>query len=75
MVVPCQAGLHMTTVLRDQSRDDGAIVRAAAEEGLAVESLSAYAVGGAPRGIVLGYGAVDPTTIRPGLARLAALLA
>ncbi|QIG45995.1 PLP-dependent aminotransferase family protein [Nocardioides anomalus] len=74
-LVPCQAGLHMTTVLRDQSRDDGAVVRAAAEEGVAVEALSSYAVGGAPRGVVLGYGAADPATIRPGLARLAGVLA
>ena len=73
-LVPCQAGLHVTTVLRDQAVDDAEVVRRAAELGVAVEALSSYAVTGSPRGVVLGYGAADPATITPGLARLAGVL-
>ena len=73
-LVPCQAGLHITTLLRDQSVDDTEVVRRAAELGVAVEALSSYAVTGSPRGVVLGYGAADPATITPGLARLAGVL-
>jgi GntR family transcriptional regulator/MocR family aminotransferase len=73
-LVPCQAGLHITTVLRDQDVNDVAVVAAAAEQGVVVEALSSYAVTGRPRGIVLGYGAADTPSIEPGLARLAAVL-
>ena len=73
-LVPCQAGLHVTTLLRDQSVDDTEVVRRAAEQGVVVEALSSYATVGSPRGIVLGYGAADTASIRPGLARLAAVL-
>ena len=45
-----------------------------AEQGVMVEALSSYATAGEPRGIVLGYGAADTPSIRPGLARLAAVL-
>jgi len=73
-LVPCQAGLHVTTRLRDQSIDDTDVVNRAADEGLVIEALSSYATSGAPRGIVLGYGAADTPSITPGLARLAAVL-
>ena len=73
-LVPCQAGLHVTSLLRDQAVDDAEISRRAAELGVVVEALSSYAVSGAPRGIVLGYGAADPATITPGLALLAGVL-
>ncbi|HEX5089051.1 MAG TPA: PLP-dependent aminotransferase family protein [Nocardioides sp.] len=73
-LMPCQAGLHVTTVLRDQAVDDAAVVQRAAALGIVVETLSQYAVSGGPKGIVMGYGATDPASIRPGLARLAALL-
>ncbi|HET6938247.1 MAG TPA: PLP-dependent aminotransferase family protein [Nocardioides sp.] len=73
-LVPCQAGLHVTTTLRDQATDDTDVVRRVAEAGVVVEPLSQYAVTGKPVGIVMGYGAADPATIRPGLARLAAVL-
>ena len=73
-LVPCQAGLHITSVLRDQSVDDTEVVRRAAELGVVAEALSSYAVTGSPRGIVLGYGAAEPASIRPGLARLAEVL-
>jgi GntR family transcriptional regulator/MocR family aminotransferase len=73
-LVPSQAGLHVTTVLRDQTVDDTDVVSRAAALGVAVETLSQYAVSGEPRGIVMGFGAADPASIRPGLARLAELL-
>ena len=73
-LVPCQAGLHVTTLLRDQSIDDTEVVHRAAEQGVLGEALSAYSTSGLPRGIVLGYGAADTATIRPGLERLAAVL-
>ncbi len=74
-LVPCQAGLHVTTRLRDQAVDDTEVARRAADRGVAVEALSSYAVGGTPRGIVMGYGAADPQSIRPGLAQLRTALA
>jgi GntR family transcriptional regulator / MocR family aminotransferase len=73
-LVPCQAGLHVTTLMRDQSVDDATVVRTVAEQGVVVESLSQYATTGRPRGIVMGYGAADTPSITPGLARLAAVL-
>jgi GntR family transcriptional regulator/MocR family aminotransferase len=73
-LVPCQAGLHVTTVLRDQAVDDRDVERRAVEQGVAIEALSSYSVAGTPRGVVLGYGAADTATIRPGLARLAGVL-
>ena len=73
-LVPCQAGLHVTTLLRDQTADDAAVAGRAAELGIAVEPLSQYSTRGGPRGIVMGYGAADPASITPGLARLAQLL-
>jgi GntR family transcriptional regulator/MocR family aminotransferase len=73
-LVPCQAGLHVTTRLRDQSVDDTDVVRRAAGDGVVVEALSQYAVTGKPVGIVMGYGAAEPASIRPGLARLAEIL-
>ena len=73
-LVPCQAGLHVTTTLRDLRVDDTEVVRRAAEQGLVIEALSSYTVAGAPRGIVMGYGAADTASITPGLARLAEIL-
>jgi GntR family transcriptional regulator / MocR family aminotransferase len=73
-LVPCQAGLHITTVVRDPDLDDTVVVAAAAEQGVVVEALSSYAVTARPRGIVLGYGAADTDSIRPGLERLGAVL-
>ena len=73
-LLPCQAGLHVTTVLRDQSVDDADVVRRVAAQGVAVDPLSQYATTGGPRGVVIGYGAADAASIRPGLARLAEVL-
>lgn len=74
-LVPCQAGLHVTTLLRDLAVDDAQVVAAAGARGLVCEPLSGYAAGGPRRGLVLGYGAADPATITPGLALLAGVLA
>jgi GntR family transcriptional regulator/MocR family aminotransferase len=73
-LVPCQAGLHITSLLRDPSVDDTEVVRRTAALGVALEALSDYAVSGAPRGIVLGYGAADPVSIGPGLVLLGSVL-
>ncbi len=73
-LVPCAAGLHVTTLLRDEQVDDTEVVVRAAEQGVVVEALSTYTATGRPRGIVLGYGAAQTRTIKPGLARLAAVL-
>lgn len=74
-VVPSAAGLHICATFAERGVDDAAVVAAAAEEGLAVEALSSYAVGAdAPAGLVLGYGATVTASIAPGLARLARLL-
>lgn len=74
-LVPSAAGLHVSARLRDPDRDDAALVAAAAAEGIAVEALSSYAVAAPVRGLVLGYGAAATGSVRPGLERLARLLA
>jgi len=74
-LVPSAAGLHVTATFHDEAVDDAAVVAAAAEAGVAVEALSAYAHGpGVPPGLVLGYGAAVTSSITPGLERLARLL-
>jgi GntR family transcriptional regulator/MocR family aminotransferase len=73
-LVPSSAGLHVAGRLRDGG-DDLAVVRAAGEQGVAVEALSSFASRGRPTGLVFGYGAVVTDSITPGLRRLARLLA
>ncbi|WP_028642506.1 MocR-like pyridoxine biosynthesis transcription factor PdxR [Nocardioides sp. URHA0020] len=71
-VVPSAAGLHVTAVFADPGVDDVALARACAAHGVAVDALSAYAVGpGRRSGLVLGYGALRVDSIRPGSALLA----
>jgi GntR family transcriptional regulator/MocR family aminotransferase len=72
-VVPSAAGLHVTTVFREPI-DDGAVVAAAAEQGVVVEALSSYAAGAPVSGLVFGYGATRTEAVTPGLRRLARLL-
>lgn len=72
-VVPSAAGLHVTTVFREPA-DDGAVVAAAAERGVAVEALSSYATGASVPGLVFGYGATRTEAVTPGLRLLAPLL-
>ncbi|MFC7493788.1 MULTISPECIES: PLP-dependent aminotransferase family protein [unclassified Nocardioides] len=71
-VVPSAAGLHLTATFTDPAVDDRAVVAAAAGEGVALDALTSYAVGpGSRSGLVLGYGALRPETVRPGLELLA----
>ncbi len=72
-VVPSAAGLHVTAVFGVPT-DDLAVAVAAAEQGVAVEALSSYAIGEPLSGLVFGYGATATPTITPGLERLAQLL-
>jgi GntR family transcriptional regulator / MocR family aminotransferase len=75
-VVPSAAGLHVAATFRDPAVDDVAVAAAALEAGVAVEPLSAYALGpSVPPGLVLGYGAAVTSSITPGLERLALLVA
>lgn len=70
-VVPSTAGLHLAARARG-SVDIGAVVRRAAEVGVAVESLADYyGEGPGEPGFALGYGAVELDKIEPGLRLLA----
>jgi GntR family transcriptional regulator/MocR family aminotransferase len=66
-VLPSAAGLHLAAYA-DHPAD---LAERAAAEGVGVEVLAQYRVGGGRHGVVLGYGATVTDTIRPGLARLA----
>lgn len=71
-VVPSVAGLHLTATFVDPGVDDRALVAAVARDGVGVDALSAYAVGPSPTpGLVLGYGALRPESVTPGLELLA----
>ena len=71
-VVPSAAGLHLTAVFADRTVDDRALVAAARADGVAVDALTAYSLAGDGRpGLVLGYGALRPASVTPGLALLA----
>jgi GntR family transcriptional regulator/MocR family aminotransferase len=72
-VVPSAAGLHVTAVFGSPT-DDVAVASAAAEQGVAVEALSSYAIGEPVSGLAFGYGAVASATVTPGLELLARLL-
>jgi GntR family transcriptional regulator / MocR family aminotransferase len=80
--VPSAAGLHLCARLAEGAAVDlGAAVALAADAGVAVNTLAQLrADAGRPGtpgrdGLVLGYGAVRPDRIMPGLRRLAASLA
>lgn len=67
-VVPSAAGLHLTATFHHPGTDDRALARAALRHGVALDALSAYALTADPRpGLVLGYGALDPASVRPAL--------
>lgn len=76
-LVPSAAGLHVAALLR---RGDGiavaaAVVTAAGDHGIAVESLAAYCHDEpAQAGFVIGYGAIRSDSVREGLSRFGALL-
>lgn len=70
LLVPSAAGLHVAARIEPQ-RDDRALERRALSVGVGLRALSHFAVRrGAPRGIVLGYGAIAEAGISAGLQRL-----
>ena len=73
-LVPCQAGLHVTTLLRDQSVDDAAVVAEAAEHGVVVEPLSPVRRDRPATRDRDGLRRSDGASITPGLELLAAVL-
>jgi GntR family transcriptional regulator/MocR family aminotransferase len=78
-LVPSEAGLHVTALLR-RGRS-APVVEAALADGIGLEDLASYGTGlsggtgsSGPEGFVLGFGAVDPSTLDDGLTRFASLL-
>jgi GntR family transcriptional regulator/MocR family aminotransferase len=71
-VVPSSAGLHITAFARGWSQQQCAAVQArAADENVAIQILSSFAVTRSTRaGVVLGYGAIASGDIEEGLRRL-----
>jgi GntR family transcriptional regulator / MocR family aminotransferase len=79
-VVPSVAGLHLFAQLRDDVPLRVSAVRdAAASAGIGIQSVASFATdrdsAQARRGFVLGYGAIDESSIDQGLHRLADVLA
>lgn len=73
-LIPSTTGLHLTALARNRSADRiAAIVRRAADQGVAVQDLSRLAVSAAPQaGIMLGYGAIPAARIEEGVRLLRA---
>jgi GntR family transcriptional regulator/MocR family aminotransferase len=71
-LVPSATGLHVAALARNASAERIAtIARRAAEQGVAIQQLSNFAVHAIPRaGITIGYGAVATSKIAEGLKRL-----
>jgi GntR family transcriptional regulator/MocR family aminotransferase len=71
-LAPSTAGLHIAAIARAASADRiGAVVRRAADSGVAVQELARFGVDRpAQPGLVLGYGAVPTARIPEGLRRL-----
>ncbi|MFI0368233.1 PLP-dependent aminotransferase family protein [Actinomadura sp. 1N219] len=72
-VVPSEAGLHLSAVLREgpERRDDAVIARQALDAGIGLFALSEFTVAGPPvQGLVFGYGAVTLPEIEAGIGRL-----
>jgi GntR family transcriptional regulator/MocR family aminotransferase len=73
--VGASAGLHVLAWL-PRGIDEGAVVDAAAAEGIAIDGLTPYrraSVG--PGGLVFGYGAVTEAQIPAGVAAVARIIA
>lgn len=70
-VIPSAAGIHVSALARRHSdKDVATVVAVAARRGVAVQTLSAFAVGDATRpGLLLGY-AIPTANIDEGLRRL-----
>jgi GntR family transcriptional regulator/MocR family aminotransferase len=74
-VVPSAAGLHLCTRLRSGDVEHAAAVLAAAHErSVSVQSLARYCADEPQAGFVFGYGAVRPESIVEGLTRFRLLL-
>jgi GntR family transcriptional regulator/MocR family aminotransferase len=72
--LPSIAGLHLSA-LADERVDVDRLVAQARQQGVAVESLRRYALGGdAPAGIAFGYGQIGCAQITEGVKRLARLM-
>lgn len=71
-VVPSSTGLHLTGLTKHASPDEIAVIaRRAADVGVAVQTLSPFAVNESPQaGVMLGYGAIATGDIEEGLRRL-----
>jgi GntR family transcriptional regulator/MocR family aminotransferase len=71
-IIPSSVGLHVSALARTASVDQIArLVRTASAAGVACLPLSLFSAGENPRaGLLLGYGAIDPDRIEPGLNRL-----
>jgi GntR family transcriptional regulator/MocR family aminotransferase len=71
-LIPSAVGLHVTALARTRSPDQiGAVVRRAADAGVALLELSRFAVDRpAPAGLLLGYGAIPTARLEEGLRRL-----
>ncbi|MEU9837199.1 PLP-dependent aminotransferase family protein [Streptosporangium sp. NPDC048047] len=74
--VPSAAGLHLCARVSSGVRlDPGEVVSRARTAGVAVEALAAYcAETPAQAGLVIGYGAITPERIAPGMRRLAEIV-
>jgi GntR family transcriptional regulator/MocR family aminotransferase len=68
------AGLHVLAWLPDDV-EEGAVVEAAAEAGIALGGLSARRIAAGPGGLIFGYGVIAQAAIEPGIARLAGIVA
>ena len=65
------AGLHLVAHL-PEDMDEAAVVRAAAERGVAVEGLAPYRISGPGRpGLIFGYAALDQRDLREAVALIA----
>jgi GntR family transcriptional regulator/MocR family aminotransferase len=70
-VVPSVAGLHVAARFRDESIDDRAVLRRAAQRGVRVEALSDHHRDQPARpGLAIGFGGIDTETLPDALTRL-----
>ena len=69
------AGLHIATLLR-KGLDEDKVIQAAAEHGIGMMGLQQFFHASAPRqGLLLGFGAIRTTDLRPALHALGGILA
>jgi GntR family transcriptional regulator/MocR family aminotransferase len=74
-VLPSAAGLHLCTYFTDQSVDDVAVARAAAEAGVGLEPVSVRFLDTTPRpGLAMGFRRVTADRVPEAIRRLATVL-